>query len=108
LVRDLYNGLIQEGKLGAVVHEGFWWEFGTPERFLLGHLEIVKMGLEKIRALFPYETFDEGNAKGPGMMMAPGYVEGPGFRALIDPTAQVSSSAVFDGGVVIGPRCRVG
>ena len=108
LVRDLYQGLVQEGKLGAVVHEGFWWEFGTPERFLLGHIEIVNMGLEKIRELFPYETFEPGNVKGPGMMMTPGYIEGAGFRALVDPTAQVSSSAVFDGGVVIGPRCRVG
>ena len=39
--------------------------------------------------------------------MSPGYVEGEGFRALIDPTAQVSSAASFDGTVVVGPRCRV-
>ena len=42
------------------------------------------------------------------MFMSPGFVSGPGFSALIDPTAQVAASAGFDGCVVVGPRCRIG
>lgn len=107
LIRDLYQPLVQEGKLGAVVHEGFWWEFGTPERFLAGQIEILKGGLKFLNDLLPFADIKAGAAKGPGMMMSPGYVTGESFYALIDPAAQVSSSAVMDGGVVIGPRCRV-
>jgi len=108
LVRDVYQPMVQEGKLGAVVHNGFWWEFGTPERFLMGQLEILKRGLKGIRELLPYDDIQEGSVKGPGMTMTPGFVSGDKFQALIDATAQVSSSVGLEGGVVIGPRCRVG
>ena len=107
LVRDLYQPMVQEGKLGAVLHHGFWWEFGTPERFLLGQIEILKMGLGAIRKLLPFDDIQEGSIKGPNMMMSPGYVQSGTSSALIDPTAQVSSNSSFEGGVVIGPRCRV-
>jgi mannose-1-phosphate guanylyltransferase len=108
LVRDLYQSLVVDGKLGAVLHSDFWWEFGTPERFLTGQIEITRKGLDNIRQLLPYDDVQPGAPKGPGMMMTPGYLMGEGYSALIDPTAQVSSSAAFEGGVVIGPRCRVG
>lgn len=107
LVRDLYQPLVQEGKIGAVLHEGFWWEFGAPDRFLVGHIETLKRGLDFLRELLPYDDIHAGSLKGVAMM-TPGYVQGDGFWALIDPTAQVSTQAVFDGGVIIGPRCRVG
>src|SRR5437867_9279513 len=55
LVRDLYQPLVVDGKLGAVLHSDFWWEFGTPERFLTGQLEITKRGLDNIRQLLPYD-----------------------------------------------------
>src|SRR5262249_52162500 len=61
-----------------------------------------------VRHLLPYEDLNPGALKGAAMMMSPGFIKGDSFSALIDPTAQVSSSAVFDGSVVVGPRCRVG
>jgi len=108
LVRDLYQAMVQEGKLGAVLHQGFWWEFGTPERFLAGHAEILKLGLPMVRTLLGQESLAAGSAKTAGMSMGSGFLTGPNFRALIDPGAQVSPAATFDGSVVIGPRCRVG
>ena len=108
LVRDLYMPIVQEGKLGAVLHEGYWWEFGTPERFLLGHIETLQKGFEELQKLLPYDDLKAGHVKGQAMQMAPGFLAGERSQALIDPTAQVSSSASFDGGVVVGPRCRVG
>lgn len=108
LVRDVYAGLVQDGKLGGYVHEGFWWEFGTPERFLLGHAEALGKGAEGLARLLPLDTIPAGSLKGPNLMVGPGYFEGAGFRALVDPTAMVSADVVLDGAVVIGPRCRVG
>jgi NDP-sugar pyrophosphorylase family protein len=108
LVRDLYMPIVQEGKLGAVVHDHFWWEFGTIERFLLGHITTLEKGLDGLHALLPSDDIKPGNVKGAGMMMTPGFIAGDRFNVLIDPAAQVSSSASFEGGVVIGPRCRVG
>jgi mannose-1-phosphate guanylyltransferase len=108
LVRVLYQSMVQEGKLGAILHTGFWWEFGTPERFLAGQIEILSRGQEFVSGLFPHADTQPGTAKVQGMMLGTGFLTGEKFRALIDPTAQVSSSAILDGGVVIGPRCRVG
>ena len=108
LVRDLYMPLVAEGKLGAILHTDFWWEFGTPERFLAGHAEILQKSLDNLRLLLPEDDIQPGNPKGSAMLMTPGYISGPGFSALIDPTAQVSPTAGFEGSVVIGPRCRVG
>lgn len=107
LVRDLYQPLVQEGKLGAVLHEGFWWEFGTPDRFLTGHVEILKRGSEFIRKIFPFDDIPIASPKGIAAM-TPGYMQGDNYWALIDATAQVSPQASFEGGVVVGPRARVG
>ena len=108
LVRDLYMPLVAEGKLGAVVHTDFWWEFGTPERFLAGHCELLKKGLDELRMLLPEDDIQPGSPKGSAMFMSSGFISGPGFSALIDPTAQVSTTAGFDGCVVVGPRSRIG
>jgi NDP-sugar pyrophosphorylase family protein len=44
IVRDVYVDLIAEDKLGACIHDGFWWEFGSPELYLDGALSLI--GLE--------------------------------------------------------------
>ena len=38
---DLYRDLAAEGALGAHLHPGFWWEFGSPRVFLDGHLALL-------------------------------------------------------------------
>ena len=42
-ILDLYRDLASEGRLGAHLHPGFWWEFGSPETFLDGHLALLEM-----------------------------------------------------------------
>ena len=43
IVRDVYRYLIREGTLGSYMHGGYWWEFGTPELFLQGSLELLDL-----------------------------------------------------------------
>jgi NDP-sugar pyrophosphorylase family protein len=40
---DVYRDLAAEGRLGAYLHPGFWWEFGTPRFFLDGHLALLDL-----------------------------------------------------------------
>lgn len=43
LVRDLYLDLVAERRVGFHLHEGFWWEFGTPETFLEGCRRMIAL-----------------------------------------------------------------
>jgi len=52
--REVYPGLIEEGApIYGYVHTGFWRELGTPQRYLQGSLDLLKMGdasfLQRIR-----------------------------------------------------------
>jgi len=80
----------------------------TPERYLAGHCELVKKGLDELRKLLPEDDIQPGNPKGSSMIMSPGFITGPGFSALIDPSAQVAVNAEFSGCVVVGARSRIG
>ena len=40
---DLYRELAAEGRLGAYLHDGFWWEFGSPQSFLDGQLTLLDL-----------------------------------------------------------------
>ena len=46
IVRDLYVELAREGQIGAYVHDGFWWEFGTPEQYLEGSKTLMELPTE--------------------------------------------------------------
>lgn len=41
VVRDVHLALLAERRLGSWLHDGFWWEFGTPESFLEGCLRLI-------------------------------------------------------------------
>ena len=43
LVRDLYRPLVAQRQVSSYVHRGFWWEFGSPEHYLEGSLELLGM-----------------------------------------------------------------
>lgn len=52
--REIYPRLIERGvRISGYVHRGFWRELGTPERYLQGSLDLLKLGdagyLQKIR-----------------------------------------------------------
>jgi NDP-sugar pyrophosphorylase family protein len=62
IVTDVYLELIAERKLGAFVHDGFWWEFGDPGNYLEGSLHLLDLPPEKIASIAmtdPVRDLDE-------------------------------------------------
>lgn len=51
IIRDSYVHLAAEGRLGGWVHDGFWWEFGTPRDYLDGSLTLIGRTPEERRSL---------------------------------------------------------
>jgi len=51
IVTDVYLDLISEGALGAFVHDGFWWEFGSPASYLEGSLRLLDLPVSRIAAI---------------------------------------------------------
>jgi len=47
IVRDIYFGLAADRRLNAHVHDGFWWEFGSPRDYLEGSMRLVALPSEK-------------------------------------------------------------
>jgi len=43
IVTHVYRDLAREGRLGSWVHEGFWWEFGSPRLYLDGSLALLRL-----------------------------------------------------------------
>jgi mannose-1-phosphate guanylyltransferase len=56
IVRDVYFGLAAEGRLNAHVHDGFWWEFGSPREYLEGSIQLVGLPSEKRLGLGDFDT----------------------------------------------------
>jgi mannose-1-phosphate guanylyltransferase len=51
IVTDVYLDLIAERALGAFVHDGFWWEFGSLASYFEGSLRLLGLPTERIRAI---------------------------------------------------------
>jgi NDP-sugar pyrophosphorylase family protein len=51
IVTDVYLELIAERRLGAFMHDGFWWEFGDPGSYLEGSLRLLELPTERIAAI---------------------------------------------------------
>ena len=70
IVREVYFALAEERKLGAYVHDGFWWEFGEPHEYLQGSIKLIEMDPELRAGLGnfdPVRMVDAANvAVGPG------------------------------------------
>lgn len=62
IVTDVYLDLIAERKLGAFVHDGFWWEFGNLGNYLEGSLRLLDLPAERIESIAmtdPIRELDE-------------------------------------------------
>src|SRR5262249_15676316 len=70
IVKDVYLGLAAERRLNAYVHEGHWWEFGTPREYLDGSLALIALPTEtrlQIGDFDPVREIDSAAvAVGPG------------------------------------------
>jgi NDP-sugar pyrophosphorylase family protein len=56
IVRDVYFRLAAEGRLNAHVHDGFWWEFGSPREYLEGSMQLVGLPSEKRLGLGDFDA----------------------------------------------------
>ena len=83
--RGYFPSLIESGeRVQAHVHEGYWIDIGTHEKYLQVHLDLLS-------GRFPYDI--------------PGHRRGRGF---VHETAVIDKMATLEGAFYIGPRCRIG
>jgi mannose-1-phosphate guanylyltransferase len=97
IVRDLYRGLAAEGRLGSYLHRGFWWEFGSPELYLLGSLSLLDLAEERRREVAACDTVTSlGSA-----------VAAIGGGALLGDGALIVGRAAVGAGSRIGEGARL-
>ena len=113
IVRDVYNPLIAEGRLGSFVHSGFWWEFGSPELYLDGCLRLLGQTAANLNLISTdHDTIRQLDqacaAIGPGA----DFHESVRFsgRAALGYSSYISEGARIEDSVVmpeawIGPKC---
>jgi NDP-sugar pyrophosphorylase family protein len=114
IVDDVYRGLAARGLLGAYIHRGFWWEFGTPEHYLEGTLRLLDLQLDHRLEITTHDAIHEiaGGvaALGPGAMLQDGIrIEGRaviGLACLLGEGSHVEDSVVMPE-AWIGPDCRL-
>lgn len=114
IVRDVYRDLAARRALGSVLHEGFWWEFGSPEQYLAGSLELIRRSADACRKITEhdvlYELDDAIAACGAGVHYHPGS-RFRGRVALGFATEIGKDSVITDSMIMpeawIGPGCRL-
>ena len=77
---------------GSYVHDGFWWEFGTPEHYLDGSLRLFDLPLERRIAVSTHDAIREIN----------------GGVAAMGAGAVLQDGARLEGRVALGLACLVG
>jgi len=93
IVQDVYRDLAADGRLGYRVHDGFWWEFGSPESYLEGSLRLLDLPADARRRVLDHDPDVTAN----------------GARVLVrGPGARVHSSARFAKRAAVGMASRVG
>jgi len=112
---DLYRELAAEGRLGAHLHDGFWWEFGSPRRFLDGQLELLGLDEDELVRVCNHDPVRElagcvRVAVGAGADLDAG-VELRG-RCALGLAVRVGSKSHLTNTVVLeeswsGPECRL-
>lgn len=115
MVRDIYRPLVEEGRLGSVIHDGFWWEFGSPALYLEGTARLLDLPAEKRREIArhdPVHKLDLGVAAiGTGAQFhESARIEGRcalGFASYVSEGTRLEDCVVMPE-AWIGPDCRLG
>ncbi len=95
IVRTAYRELFETGPgIDAWVHEGYWWEHSTTERYLEGLANLLES-----RVALPW-------AEAPLVGVDPSAVLEPGVN-LISPV-RIGSGATIGAGATIGPCVEIG
>lgn len=114
IVSDVYRELAREGRLGSFLHDGFWWEFGSPELYLEGSLRLLGLSVEQrtnIACHDPVQPLDEALvAVGVGVNVDDGArLSG---RVALGLASRVGRDCHLEDSVVmpeswVGPSCRL-
>lgn len=97
IVSGVYRDLAARGLLGSFVHNGFWWEFGTPEQYLEGSLRLIAL---------PPETRCEIASHDPVRRIAGG-IAALGAGATIQEGARIEGRAALGLASLVGRNARV-
>lgn len=102
--RDFFPRLVQEKvPFYGYVHPGYWLDFGTSERYLQAHRDLLD---DPGRAHRGYRR------RGSGLWLAPGVRTGERLlalgRALVGPGTEFGDGVQLHKSVVIGKDCRIG
>jgi len=115
IVRDVYWKMAAEGTLGSYLHQGFWWEFGSPKLYLEGSMRLIDAPIEVRRSVSLEQDvvrkLDRGIAAvGPGVQFSDeARLQG---RAALGYASFVSEDASLEDCVImpeawIGPGCHI-
>lgn len=97
VVAHLYRPLIEEKKLGSYLHHGFWWEFGTPERYLDGSLELIDLPLQErlgVTTHDPVRDIDGG-------------VAALGAGAILNDEVRITGRVAIGLAGLVGRNCQI-
>ena len=97
VVAHLYRPLIEEGRLGSHLHTGFWWEFGTPPRYLDGSLELIDLPLEKRLAVTTHDPVREID----------GGIAALGAGAVLNEGVRITGRAAIGLAGLVGRDCEI-
>lgn len=114
LVRDVYRPLVLERRIGTFLHDGFWWEFGSPHDYLEGCLKLVDLSEEERGSILVADPVQEiRGAKvsvGPGVQLHHGVdLAGRislGFASFIAEGCSLEDLAIMHE-TWVGPGCRL-
>lgn len=104
-VRDVYAGLMAEGRLRGHLVAGYWNDLGAPDRYLEAHADLLsgRIPLAPFDGLDPFAGHEE---RGGGVRAAPGARVDPG--AILEGPVLLGDGAVVEAGARVGPRAVVG
>ncbi len=114
IVRDVYRGIAQEGRIGSFEHPGQWIDFGSPIDFLDGSLSLLDLPPETRTRMLendPIRTVGRATvAVGPGADFHNGVeIRGRaaiGLAACVGEGSRIEDSLILEEAWV-GPGCRL-
>lgn len=115
IVRHVYRPMVAERQLGSFVHDGFWWEFGSPELYLDGCLRLLGLSADRLNLISTdHDTIrqlDQARvAIGPGAdLHKTAELHGLaalGFSSYVSAGARIEDSVIMPE-AWIGPNCEL-
>jgi mannose-1-phosphate guanylyltransferase len=110
----VYRELAAAGRIAAYMHDGFWWEFGSPSLYLAGSLRMFDLELEQRLHVADHDKIEKlGGARvacGAGIEIDAGTrLSG---RVALGFSSRVGEGCLIEDSVVmpetwIGPNCRI-